>query len=142
MIIPWLCLETLIGKKECSSSLAALRKIHCPEKLIMIFSVICRFFPVLSNDMKLMNQSIKTRGMFQSFGEKFKSLPSYLEIMIVPMALRVIKIGETLSASAETRGIGLKGRRESYVSVKASWRDVVFILLTIAALVIGVVKFI
>ena len=138
MILPWFSLETLIGKGEGTRTLAAFRKIHMPEKIIMIFSVIFRFFPVLSNDIKLMNQSIKTRGVFQKFSEKIKSFPSYLEVMIVPLALRVIKIAETLSASAETRGMGLKGKRQSYVLLKWSWKDWFLAALTIGAVIFGI----
>ena len=73
----------------------------------MIVAVIFRFFPVLSGDMKLLRQSIRTRGAFTSPLQKLRALSSYIEILTVPMALRVIRIAETLSASAETRGIDL-----------------------------------
>ena len=138
MVMPWLCLETIICKDEGSRTIAAFRKLHLSEKLIMIFSVIFRFFPVLKNDLKLMNQSIKTRGVFQKLSEKIKAFPSYLEVMIVPLALRVIKIAETLSASSETRGIALKTKRSSYISLKFTYVDIIFLILTIFFIVIGV----
>ena len=100
-------MRTLIGRNEASRTLAALRNLHLPERLIMIVAVIFRFFPVLSGDMKLLRQSIRTRGAFTAPLQKLRALPSYLEILTVPMALRVIRIAETLSASAETRGIDL-----------------------------------
>lgn len=55
---------TLIGRNEASRTLAALRNMHLPERFIMIVAVIFRFFPVLSGDMKLLQQSIRTRGAF------------------------------------------------------------------------------
>ena len=57
-------MRTLIGRNEASRTLAALRNLHLPERLIMIVAVIFRFFPVLSGDMKLLRQSIRTRGAF------------------------------------------------------------------------------
>ena len=102
---------TLIGRNEASRTLAALRNMHLPERFIMIVAVIFRFFPVLSGDMKLLRQSIRTRGAFVTLWQKLRALPSYIEILTVPMALRVIRIAETLSASAETRGIDLKRRK-------------------------------
>lgn len=99
---------TLIGRNEASRTLTALRNMHLPERFIMIVAVIFRFFPVLSGDMKLLRQSIRTRGAFVTLWQKLRALPSYIEILTVPMALRVIRIAETLSASAETRGIDLK----------------------------------
>ena len=136
----WLSMNALIGRNEASRTIAALRTIHIPERLIMILSVMFRFFPVLSEDMKLMRQSVKTRGAFVTFGQKLRSLPEYIEILTVPMALRVIRIAETLSASAETRGIALKGKRSSYVSLRYGVWDLFVLLLLIAAVVVGLYK--
>ena len=134
----WLSMNMLIGRNEASRTIATLRMVHIPEKLIMICSVVFRFFPVLSGDMKLMRQSIRTRGAFTTFGQKLRSLSEYLEILTIPMALRVIRIAETLSASAETRGIALKRKRNSYVSLHYSAWDLVFLILLLAAVVVGI----
>lgn len=47
----------------------ALRDIRLPERLIMIVAVIFRFFPVLSGDMKLLRQSVATRGFLRRCGK-------------------------------------------------------------------------
>ena len=132
-------MRTLIGRNEASRTLAALRDLHLPERLIMIVAVIFRFFPVLSGDRKLLRQSIATRGAFSAVSQKLRALPSYLEILTVPMALRVIRIAETLSASAETRGIDLKRRKSNYLSLSCSAWDIVFCALLAAAVVAGLI---
>ena len=132
-------MRTLIGRNEASRTLAALRNIRLPERLIMIVAVIFRFFPVLSGDMKLLRQSIATRGAFATPLQKLRTLPSYLEILTVPMALRVIRIAETLSASAETRGIDLKRRKSNYLSLRFSPWDVVFCVLLAALIAAGLI---
>ena len=132
-------MQTLIGRNEASRTLAALRNIHLPEQLIMIVAVIFRFFPVLSGDMNLLRQSIRTRGAFVTPWQKLKALPSYLEILTVPMALRVIRIAETLSASAETRGIGLKNRKSNYLLLRFSPWDFAFCVLLAAAVAVGLI---
>lgn len=43
---------TLIDRDEAARTVAALRKCHIPERIIMICSVVLRFFPTLSEDMK------------------------------------------------------------------------------------------
>ena len=133
----WLSMNALMSRNETSRTIAALRTVHIPERLIMILSVIFRFFPVLSEDMKLMRQSIRTRGAFVTLSQKLWSLLEYIEVLTVPMALRVIRIAETLSASAETRGIALKGKRSSYVSLHYGAWDLIFFLLLIVAVVVG-----
>ena len=132
-------MRTLIGRNEASRTLAALREMHLPERLIMIVAVIFRFFPVLSGDMKLLRQSITTRGAFATPWQKLRALPSYLEILTVPMALRVIRIAETLSASAETRGIDLNRRKSNYLSLRFTMWDIVFCALLAAAIAAGLI---
>ena len=132
-------MRTMIGRNEASRTLAALRDLHLPERLIMIVAVIFRFFPVLSGDMKLLRQSIRTRGVFTSPLQKLRALPSYIEILTVPMALRVIRIAETLSASAETRGIDLTRRKSNYLSLRFSAWDVVFCVLLAASIAAGLI---
>lgn len=130
---------TLIGRNEASRTLAALRNMHLPERFIMIVAVIFRFFPVLSGDMKLLRQSIRTRGAFATLWQKLRALPSYIEILTVPMALRVIRIAETLSASAETRGIDLKRRKSNFLSLRFSAWDVLFFVVLTVSVVVGLI---
>jgi len=132
-------MRTLIGRNEASRTLAALRNLRLPERLIMIVAVIFRFFPVLSGDMKLLRQSIRTRGAFVTPWQKLRALPSYIEILTVPMALRVIRIAETLSASAETRGIDLTRRKSNYLSLRFSAWDAVFCVLLAASVSAGLI---
>jgi len=130
---------TLIGRNEASRTLAALRNMHLPERFIMIVAVIFRFFPVLSGDMKLLRQSIRTRGAFVTLWQKLRALPSYIEILTVPMALRVIRIAETLSASAETRGIDLKRRKSNFLSLRFSAWDILFFVMLTVSVVVGLI---
>lgn len=130
---------TLIGRNEASRTLAALRNMHLPKRFIMIVAVIFRFFPVLSGDMKLLRQSIRTRGAFVTLWQKLRALPSYIEILTVPMALRVIRIAETLSASAETRGIDLKRRKSNFLSLRFSAWDILFFVVLTVSVVVGLI---
>ena len=136
MIAIGLATFMLIGENESSRTIAALRKMHIHERIIMICAVVFRFFPVLSEDMKLMRQSIHTRSTLVLAGERRHKLLEYVEIMTVPMALRVIRIAETLSASAETRGIDLNKKRSSYIQLKFGMADVICFC-TLTALIAG-----
>ena len=120
---------TIAASNDGSSKLiAALRKIRIHEKIIMISSVTLRFFPVLSNDFIIMKQAIKTRSEISSNKDRIRSIPFLLEILIVPLTFRVIKIAEVLSASAQTRGIDLKNKRTSFIKVKFKTADYIMII--------------
>ena len=63
----------------------------------------------------------------------------YLEERAKAEPLRVIRIAETLSASAETRGIDLKRRKSNYLSLRFSVWDVVFCVLLAAWIAAGLI---
>lgn len=127
----------LVTEKEAPRMIAGFRKLHIPERAVMVASVVFRFFPVLTADLKMMSQSIKTRGIFSTLAEKLKAIPAYAEILIVPMVFRVIRIAEALAASAETRGISLPGRRDSYIAIGFHRIDFVILVLTMALILFG-----
>ena len=87
----------------------------------------------------VLRQSIRRRGAFATPLQKLRALPSYIEILTVPMALRVIRIAETLFASAETRGIDLKHRKSNYLSIRFSAWDAVFCVLLAASVSAGLI---
>lgn len=131
-IVIWQFMTAVVSNDGGGKTLAAFRFLRMPERVIMVFAVMFRFIPVLDKDLSLMRQSVQTRGFFSKFTDKILALPEYMEILIAPLMLRVIRIAEALSASAETRGIALTGRRQSYIALKIGAAD----LLITAAVVI------
>ena len=69
--------------------------------------------------------------------EKIAGFPEYMEILLAPLILRVIRIAESLSASAETRGIALPGRRQSFTSLKVNRSDGALTVLIAALIGLG-----
>ncbi len=118
---------------------AALRNCHCPEKAIMITSIVFRFFPVLCKDLKLMAQSIRTRNLSSGIIQKVYGLPQYFENIVVPMMFRVIRIAESLSASAETRGIAMKRKRDSYIKLHLCSADILLVVFLLVLTVFGII---
>ena len=127
----------ILTPSEAPRTLAALRTLKVPEKAIMILSILFRFFPVLSGDLKIMHASMRTRGFFVTFLDKVRAIPQYLEMILVPMVFRVLRIAETLSASGETRGIDLKEKRENFISLAFGPYDVILLVLTTLLTVLG-----
>lgn len=134
-MVIWEFMTAVISNDGGGKTLAAFRFFHMPERVIMIFAVMFRFVPVLNKDLSLMRQSVRTRGFFRKFTDKILALPEYMEIIITPLMLRVIRIAEGLSASAETRGIALTGQRQSYAELRISVADL--LLSAAVAVLIG-----
>ena len=125
-------ISAIISNDGGNKMITAFRYMHIPERVIMIFAVIFRFVPVMGKDLALMKQSVSTRGFFKTIKDKISAFPEYMEIIIAPLILRVIRIAESLSASAETRGIALSGRRQSFISLKTSVSDVIITMVVLA----------
>ena len=61
MLVICFAVALIVQGKEVPVTFAAMRKLHIPEKLTMIFAVIFCFFPVFNKNLKIMSRSIKTR---------------------------------------------------------------------------------
>jgi len=131
LLLLWTVAAILAEGGDSSRITAALRRMHIPERVIMICAVVLRFFPVLKNDVGLAFQSIKTRGNPVNIWQRIKRLPEYFEMVMVPMVFRTTRIAEALSASAEVRGIDLTCRRQSHVRLHMKGADFLFILLLV-----------
>lgn len=128
--------ELMFSADGATQTLAAMRKLHFPEKVIMSCAVIFRFFPVIINDMQIERQAMQTRGIYSGFHDFLKKPAEYIEFVIVPMLFRVIRIAECLSASAEIRGIDLKIRKTSYLQLHMKVSDYFLGIIGIALFII------
>ena len=67
-------------------------------------SVMFRFFPTVAEESRSINDAMRMRGVgLRSIGDNPTVL---LEYRLVPLLMAVVKIGDELSASALTRGLG------------------------------------
>ena len=136
-ILIFLLFPIILGGRGTTNMLAGLRKIRIPEKLLLILAVSFSFFPVLRNDFKLLTQVLRNRGNCKH-KNIIKEKIDYLEALIVSLIFRVIRIGETLSASAETRGIALNHKKSSYVTLQFNLCDYILMIGMIVILMINI----
>ena len=136
-ILLFLLFPIILGGRGATNMLGGLRKIGVPERIFLIFSVSFRFFPVLQNDFNLSRQVLKNRENGKCKNIIQKKI-AYFEVLVISLIFRVIRIGETLSASAETRGIGLKYKKTSYISLKFNLCDYLLMIGMILILMINI----
>lgn len=136
-ILLFLLFPIILGGRGATNMLGGLRKIGVPERIFLIFSVSFRFFPVLQNDFNLSRQVLKNRENGKCKNIIQKKI-AYFEALVISLIFRVIRIGETLSASAETRGIGLKHKKTSYISLKFNLCDYLLMIGMILILMINI----
>jgi energy-coupling factor transport system permease protein len=101
----------VVTSTKVSEFTAAMERMRVTPKLIIPMSVMFRFFPTVVEEARAIADAMKLRGVG---GMAWLRNPvTALEYRIVPLLACVVKIGEELSASALTRGLGSPIKRTS-----------------------------
>lgn len=125
----------VVSTTKISELVAAMERMHLPRQIIIPFSVMLRFFPTVKEEMGAINDAMRMRGI-RPGGQNPGAM---LEYRIVPMLICSVKIGEELSASALTRGLGNPVRRTNICRVGFAARDWLLIGLTVGLLGLWIV---
>ena len=104
----------LVSTTTVSEFVAAMEKMHIPQKIVIPMSVVFRFFPTVKAEYAAIRDAMKM-----------------LEYRIVPLMMSIAKIGEELSAAALTRGLGAPQKRTNICKIGFGPLDIFFFLLAI-----------
>ncbi len=99
--------EYLIATTSVSEFISAMERLHMPQAITIPMSVMFRLFPTIGAEWRSIRRAMAMRGI--SFGGA--KATQVLEYQLVPMMTSTVRIGEELSASALTRGLGGPMRR-------------------------------
>lgn len=120
-----------INKTKMSEWIAAMKKMHVPSFIVVPFSVVCRFFPVLIQDFKQIRQAMKFRGIGINSWDLVKHPILTLEYIIVPILVSVENTSIELSAAALVRGLGSQTPHTSIYEVKFKLQDIILLMVLI-----------
>ena len=115
----------VINTTTVSEFKAAMDKLHMPDALTIPMCVMFRLFPTIREENDAIRSAMKMRGIRFGGGKAGKML----EYRVVPMITCTAKIGEELSASALTRGLGKQKKRTNICHIGFGWADMVLFLL-------------
>ena len=116
----------LVSTTTVSEFVAAMERMHVPEKIVIPMSVVFRFFPTVTEEYAAIRDAMKMRGI-----TTFRSPMKMLEYRVVPLMISIAKIGEELSAAALTRGLGAPQKRTNICKIGFGPLDIFFFLLAI-----------
>ena len=114
----------LVTTTVVSEFIAAMERLHITKKIVIPLSVMFRFFPTVLEEAHAVRDSMRMRGIGGAIA--LKSPVKALEYRVVPLMVSVVKIGEELSASALTRGLGNPGKRTNICHIGFHLRDLIF----------------
>ena len=99
--------EYLIATTSVSEFISAMERLHMPQAITIPMSVMFRLFPTIGAEWRSIRRAMRMRGIHLG-GAKASQV---LEYQLVPMMTSTVRIGEELSASALTRGLGGPAQR-------------------------------
>lgn len=124
----------LLSTTTVSEFVAAMERMHIPRQIIIPFSVMFRFFPTVKEESSSINDAMRMRGI--SFGKTRGGAALLIEYRIIPLFISCVKIGEELSSSALTRGLGSPIKRTNICRIGFNAMDIVYIILAAVILLL------
>ena len=112
--------EYLIATTSVSEFISAMERLHMPQAITVPMSVMFRLFPTIGSEWRSIRRAMTMRGIHLG-GAKAGQV---LEYQLVPMMTSTVRIGEELSASALTRGLGAPGKRTNICRIGFRVQDI------------------
>lgn len=114
----------LFASTKVSEFVAAFSRLHVPEKVIIPFAVVFRFFPTVLEEYRSIRDAMQLRGIGWRNGPV-----AMVEYRLVPLIVSMVKIGDELSAASVTRGLGGQQKRTTCCAVGFGTADLVMAVL-------------
>ncbi|WZL82443.1 energy-coupling factor transporter transmembrane component T [Vallitaleaceae bacterium 9-2] len=124
----------LLRTTTVSEFIAAMERLKIPKQVTIPLSVMFRFFPTIKQEHTSINDAMKMRGV--SFGSSKGNILTLMEYRLIPLFISCVKIGEELSCSALTRGLGAETKRTNVCHIGFAWRDYLYTLFALVTLVL------
>ena len=116
----------LITSTAVSEFVCAMERMKISQKIVIPFSVVFRFLPTIKEEYSSIRDAMKMRNVLT-----IKKPLQVIEYTIIPLMMSVVKIGEELSASALTRGLGGTAKRTNICSIGFGVWDFILIAISI-----------
>ena len=115
--------EYLIATTSVSEFISAMERLHMPQAITVPMSVMFRLFPTIGSEWRSIRRAMTMRGIHLG-GAKAGQV---LEYQLVPMMTSTVRIGEELSASALTRGLGAPVKRTNICRIGFRVQDILLL---------------
>ena len=102
------------------------------HEIAMTLSIALRFIPNLLDETNRIMRAQESRGADFKHGSLFKRFGAIISL-IIPLFVSAIDRSEQLANAMEARGYDPRAKRTRYKKLKANWRDIVALILGLAA---------
>lgn len=100
-----------------------LRKWHLPESFLLTLGVMFRFVPLIKKEVGVIQVSLKTRGLFLRKRDLIMQPHRYLEYVLVPLMMSLLRSAQDLTIATLTKGLAVTKRPSEFVQSRWTWLD-------------------
>ncbi|MBQ7433941.1 MAG: energy-coupling factor transporter transmembrane protein EcfT [Lachnospiraceae bacterium] len=123
--IPIIMVGRWVLRTTCMDDLmVSLERAKFPREITIAFVVMFRYIPTLKIEHGMIRNTMKIRGIVDTFWKKLLHPLSTMEYILVPLLMRCLKVTEELAASGTTRGLERENVRYSLRPVRFGWKEV------------------
>lgn len=107
-----------VAKAPTGKLIASLDKLKVSRTFTISLTVLFRFLPTVGMEYSAIRRAQRYREIGASSGKVMTRVTQLFEYTLVPLLIRTTKVADELTASAEVRGVKLKGDYNPYYEVK------------------------
>ncbi|MBF0787821.1 MULTISPECIES: energy-coupling factor transporter transmembrane component T [unclassified Streptococcus] len=100
-----------------------LRKWYLPESFLLTLGVMFRFLPLIKKEVRVIQTSLKTRGIFLRKYDFFLQPHRYIEYVLVPLMMSLLRSVQDLTIATLTKGLAVTKRPSEFVLSHWTWLD-------------------
>ncbi|MGT2716544.1 energy-coupling factor transporter transmembrane component T family protein [Streptococcus respiraculi] len=100
-----------------------LRKWRLPETFLLTLGVMFRFLPMIKKEVRLIQMALKTRGIFLRKRDILLQPHRYLEYVLVPLMMSLLRSAQDLTIATLTKGLAVTKRPSEFVHSRWTWLD-------------------
>jgi len=115
----------------------SLEKMHFPYSFSFSITLATRFVPVIANEIQLVTDAQKSRGLRTDVKSPIKKIKNVLPI-IIPIIVNVIRRSFELSESLSSKAYGISKKRTRFHEIKMKTSDYIILVFTIIFLIFSV----
>lgn len=127
----------MIATTKTGEFMAALYRIHMPDKFVIPFAVMMRYLPVVKEDWRYIKDAMAMRGITPSLRSIFLHPVMTAECLYVPLMMAASNTADELTIASVTRGIENPNPRTCLADIRFSIRDAAAVAVIIIYFGIG-----
>lgn len=100
-----------------------LRSCFLPEPFLLTLGVLFRFLPMIKREVRVIHAALQVRGIFLRKRAILLHPLSYVEHLLVPLMLSLLRTAHELTIATLTKGVALSGKSSHYLTSSWTWID-------------------